>query len=197
MTAERYTFAWDSHAAFAMRTVALVFTRFLNHGDRLLLLFSSIKMSLCMPLKMNMWWGDMKCVLNLQVINGTVYQKQPVQEYRNSKLVRRFWDLFLGSWLGEMPEGVSWQRGAEFLVSKSRILAHPRRFYIDALSFLAEYPKVGIGLGPGGTRPIARMTSSDLQIAFERLWPYLFGEPAMFENPSIARCDLFICEGDL
>ena len=77
----------------------------------------------------------------------------------------RAWDLFFGpSGMGPVPEQINFSWGAEFLVAKQRILAKPRSFYLDALSFMLELSKT------------EKMTSYDVGVVFERIWHIIFGE---------------------
>ena len=81
--------------------------------------------------------------------------------------------MFLGHRLGAMPFEIHWRAGSEFFVHKSRISAHPRKFYLEILAFILEYERDMINRGVTPTNDDA---SKDIAVAFERLWPYIFSK---------------------
>ena len=116
-----------------------------------------------------------------QVVNGTLYFSREVQEFDNGQYIARVWDNFLGpQGFGPVPVKVHLPLGAEFLVRRGRILARPRRFYLDALAFLTEFKKDGV------------MSGFELAISFERVWHIIFGEEPT-AGPALTLCQLYRC----
>lgn len=92
-----------------------------------------------------------------------------IQEFNNAQSIGRLWDLFFGPMgMGAVPERLLFQHGAEFAVHKSRMLARPRSFYLQTLSFMIEVKDSGM------------MHTYEIAVAFERLWHVIFGESPEF-----------------
>ena len=113
-------------------------------------------------------------IFGLQVVNGTLYEVLSVQELRNGIIIAKLWDMFLGPRLGDLPDKIGWRTGAEFMVARSRVIAHPRKFYLETLAFLLEYNRVKSA--DPTHHPINDSPSRDLAVAYERLWPLIFGQ---------------------
>ncbi|DBA69337.1 TPA: hypothetical protein ACH3X2_012916 [Trebouxia sp. C0005] len=73
------------------------------------------------------------------------------------------WQQVLGHALGPLPDELFVQGGSQFVVQKHRVLAHPRAFYHECLSWLADSTE---------------LSSWDKGMVFEYTWKLVFGEPA-------------------
>ena len=73
------------------------------------------------------------------------------------------WQQVLGHELGPLPDELHVQGGGQFVVQKHRVLAHPRAFYQECLSWLAD---------------TSELSSWDKGMVFEYTWKLIFGEPA-------------------
>jgi len=73
------------------------------------------------------------------------------------------WQQVLGHELGPLPDELYVQGGGQFVVKKHRVLAHPRAFYHECLSWLADS---------------VELSSWDKGMVFEYTWKLIFGEPA-------------------
>ena len=71
---------------------------------------------------------------------------------------------------------------AEFFVTRERIWAHPRQFYLQAIEWvITGAQKVG-------------MDRYEVACTFEHLWHVIFGEPAFMEKLTIEECQLYVCD---
>ena len=92
------------------------------------------------------------------------------------------WDYFLGpAGFGPLPESLRFLPGGEFVITRSKILARPRQFYLDAISFLLEFSESG------------QMTSFELATVFELTWHIIFGEAADHSTVQTKVCELNPC----
>ena len=73
------------------------------------------------------------------------------------------WDALLGSELGPLPDELQVQGGGQFIVRRARVQAHPRAFYENCLTWLAES---------------TQLSSWDKGMVFEYSWKLIFGEAA-------------------
>ena len=117
----------------------------------------------------------------MQVLNNTGYRKIAVQKYTEGDAMAWLWDtLFTRQGLGEMPEKSKASKGAEFFVTRERITARPRSFYLKLLQLIHDNP--------------LKLSVYDLGVMFENTWHIIFGEPAFGEGLTVAECRLYDCE---
>ena len=84
-------------------------------------------------------------------------------QYDRGQTVGMAWEYFFGpAGFGPLPESLRFLPGGEFVITKSKILARPRQFYLDAISFLLEFSESG------------QMTSFELATVFELTWHIYF-----------------------
>ena len=116
----------------------------------------------------------------MQVLNDTVYWRQGLEKYAEGDAMAWLWDtLFTREGLGEMPEKSQASKGSEFFVTRERITARPRSFYLKLLQLIHDNP--------------LKLSVYDLGVLFENTWHIIFGEPAFLEGLTIAECDLYDC----
>ena len=77
--------------------------------------------------------------------------------------IRIAWEQLLGFELGPLPDDIQVQGGGQFVVLRDRVLAHPRAFYQDCLTWLADSTE---------------LSPWDKGMVFEYTWKVIFGEPA-------------------
>lgn len=71
---------------------------------------------------------------------------------------------------------------AEFFVTRERIRARPREFYLKAIQWvIVGAEKVGL-------------TNYQVACVFENLWHVIFGETAFMEELTIEECQLYVCD---
>lgn len=107
-------------------------------------------------------------------------QPQPGPVARYSMNVHRFWRVLFQDELGPLPELIYTQCCAEFVVSRDRILAHPKAFYKRILAKINSYN--------------LKQFSYELALAFEYSWHIIFGEPPV--SPPVAECDMLTCSAE-
>lgn len=93
----------------------------------------------------------------LRRINKSDYHHQA------SNGIMAVWDDVLGARLGPLPDELRVQAGGQFAVHQDRVLAHPRTFYQDCLSWLANSTELSV---------------KDKAMVFEYTWKLIFGEAA-------------------
>ena len=121
-------------------------------------------------------------LLSLQLINGTAYIGRAFYQYMRGEWISMAWDtLFEPAGLGEVMDRTRCPIAAEFFVTRERIRARPREFYLKAISWVIT-SKDRLGL-----------TRYEAGCVFEHLWHVIFGEPAFMEELTIAECDLYDC----
>ena len=88
----------------------------------------------------------------------------------------QMWDDVMAAELGPLPARLSAPCCGNFMVSRDRILKHPKRFYQELRGWLL-------------TTTIGDYRTS---IVFEYLWAYMFGEAAEIEP--LEKCLLLVCD---
>ena len=73
------------------------------------------------------------------------------------------WEELFRPELGPMPDEVQVQGGGQFVVRRDRVQAHPRAFYQNCLTWLADS---------------TQLSSWDKGMVFEYTWKLIFGEAA-------------------
>ena len=73
------------------------------------------------------------------------------------------WNELLGSRLGPLPDELQVQAGSQFAVHQDRVLAHPRAFYQECLTWLANSTE---------------LSPKDMGMVFEYVWKLILGEAA-------------------
>ena len=118
----------------------------------------------------------------LQLLNGTDYDGYAKHRFWRAEWLSAAWDTFFGpAGLGKIPEEVRCSVTAEFFVTRERIQAHPREFYLKNVEYIMTAgPKYGLN-------------SYTLGCIYEIAWHFIFGEPAYMEGLTIQPCDLFEC----
>ena len=83
--------------------------------------------------------------------------------------------------MGPIPEVVTFSVGAEFLVTRERIRARPRQFYLDSLAALMDFKEKDIFNGYFNG------------LVWENIWPYVFGETKPTNENILPPCELYDC----
>ncbi|CAL8463939.1 g3474 [Coccomyxa elongata] len=96
-------------------------------------------------------------------------------EWIDSVELTEVWDQTFEQELGPMPHTIHGPCCAEFIVSRERIEAHPREFYVGLRDWIVD-------------TELDRYRSGRV---FEYMWAIMFGEPAVTEP--IEECDLLHC----
>ncbi|KAK9919029.1 hypothetical protein WJX75_008842 [Coccomyxa subellipsoidea] len=96
-------------------------------------------------------------------------------EWIDSVELTEVWDQTFADELGVMPHIIHGPCCAEFIVSRERIEAHPREFYMGLRDWIRD-------------TELDRYRSGRV---FEYMWPIMFGEPAV--TKPIEECDLLHC----
>eukprot|EP00884_Botryococcus_braunii_P008306 jgi/Botrbrau1/17477/Bobra.0054s0064.1 len=99
-------------------------------------------------------------------------------EWQDSTELHSVWPQLFQEELGDPPQLLYAPCCAEFMVSKERILLHPRSFYTTLRDWIDE----------------VEIDSYRCGRQFEYMWHYIFGEPAVME-PKF-ECDLLHCDSE-
>eukprot|EP00884_Botryococcus_braunii_P021106 jgi/Botrbrau1/767/Bobra.0181s0023.2 len=121
------------------------------------------------------WVGEVIDMSGMGPRKGSALNAMNKDEWGDSMELISVWPQLYEEELGPAPPILTAPCCAEFMVSRDRILAHPKSFYLHLRDWIAE------------TEVSRYRTGRD----FEYVWHYMFGEPPSIDP--VRECDLLHC----
>ncbi|KAK9812053.1 hypothetical protein WJX73_001397 [Symbiochloris irregularis] len=122
------------------------------------------------------------------IVNGTAYNKYMVERFWLGNWMLMAWPkLFEPEGFGGVPEKLKVSKSSEFFVTRGRIQARPRDFYLKCLQYIHEE----------ALRRQSNVTGAwpahTMGLIFEHTWHHIFGEDMFLDGLTVPECELYRC----